>query len=513
MMQQAIELPRGWSVTDQGMGRDGDQVIDGVRAWLRDGQIEVQLPAPDGRTIPCRYDAPPPEALAALPDDQREELRLLLEDLDDMRPSAAEAVDAAFTEASNVLFPLQTAMALYTHAFDLDVIVAGLATGVAQAVPGDPLWLMLVHASSGGKSEVVRLLDGVTDERLKEVTKAGLLSRTQGQNSRPTGLLTRYQGGDALFTISDLSPMLGDSRQSSAQKSELWNAFRDIYDGEWAYDLNVGPVRWQGRITMLAACTPAIDTFSAYADALGTRWLQYRPPQTPPSERLLRSDFALRRGNMNRLRADARDVATEIILGARTRIPDSLPEHFMEPLAAAADLAAYGRAAVPRAFNREVDGIVEPEEPMRLAGQLRSLALACLALGVGDQMTMRVVHRAALSSMPQARRRVLEALVASDEPLSVSAVARAADLHRHVARRALEDWTLIGTGFVEPDQANEDGEASPGAGWRLSAENRDAVRNVIWHAADIQMLESGGNGVSNVRRVPDVRPVPPTEAP
>ncbi|HMI98939.1 MAG TPA: hypothetical protein VK488_03800 [Gaiellaceae bacterium] len=391
--------------------------------------------------------------------------------------------DEGGQEVPEVLQPLWWAMAAYMEVPDPDVIVAALATAVAQAVPGDPLWLMIVHPSSSGKSEVIRLLDQVADQRVKEITLPGLLSITQSKNPKAIGLLTNYIGADALFTISDLSPMLGDTRQSAAAKSDLWNALRDIYDGEYRRTMHGGSVAWNGRLTMLAACTPEIDRYSAYADALGTRWLYYRPTATTAQARRDKTRFVLRRSQLNEHRASACAIATDLIVAARMHRSNELPESFEEPLAAAADLAAYGRAAVPRGWNREVDGIVTAEEPMRLAGQLRMLALGALALGIGEAMAMRVVHRAALSSMPQARRYVLEVLAGAEDGMSGRAVARAADLHQAVAARALEDWALVG--FAEQLPINDDGDPAPGAVWSLTAENRELVRAVTEHAADI----------------------------
>jgi hypothetical protein len=534
MDTEIIDTP-GWSRVEEGMAQGDLLALKGLWAYLyRNGgdglAVGVQFVGTDTAYRVDHVAQPPADVLSAIPDaPSREVLRTLLYDLDDHRealepqpepePAVADVAepvlpepdpepeDVAYAEASAVMLPLQVAMSAYTHLFDLDAIIAGLAVGVAQAIPGDPLWLMLVHASSGGKSEVVRLLDGVADERLKDATLPGLISMTQAKQPRPIGLLMGYVGADALFTISDLSSMLGDTRQSSAQKTELWNALRDIYDGEYSRVMHGGAVAWNGRLTMLSACTPEIDRFTAYANALGTRWLQYRPPETDVPERIERADYVLRRSEINEKRRHAQAIATDLITAARERIPAALPESFYEPLAWVADLAAYGRATIPRGWNREVDGVQSIEEPMRLAGQLQMLALACLALGVGEAMALRVTHRAALSSMPQDRRRVLMVLAGTEEPLSGRAVARAADLHHAVASRALEDWALLG--FVETERTNDDGDPIPGSGWRLTAEKRDGVRAAAGHAADIPHPLISSSGVRNVRHVSSPEVVEP----
>jgi hypothetical protein len=51
----------------------------------------------------------------------------------------------------------------------------------------------------------------------------------------------------------------------------------------------------------------------------------------------------------------------------------------------------------------EIDDIVTAEEPGRMIGQLKSLALGLLAVGVSEARALRIVHRCATSSMPQTR--------------------------------------------------------------------------------------------------------------
>jgi hypothetical protein len=378
---------------------------------------------------------------------------------------------------------LMAAMGEYMNAPDKDVVVVALATGVARWAEGDPLWLMLVHPSSGGKSEVNRLLDGVADERLKDVTLASLLSMSTGKNARPVGLLTNYVGENALFTISDLSPMLGDTRQSGGHKVELWNALRDVYDGEYSRRMHAGVASWNGRVTMLAAVTPEIDRFSAYADALGTRWVQYRPPATEKEGRRENARRVLKRGELNERRAEARDIATLLIEVAVQRIPQELPPKFEDMIVDAADLTAYGRVVVPRGWDRKVEGVVYAEEPARLAGQLRMLTLGALAIpGVDEATVFKIVRRAALSSMPQARARVIEVLAAAEQPLSARHIAAIAGLAHTVAVRALEDWQLIG--FAESAK-NESGAELVDAGWTLTTEHAATVRRVGVPAVDI----------------------------
>src|SRR5947209_20621522 len=117
-------------------------------------------------------------------------------------PSVAEA--AGFVVGDAELTKLFFALTAYMWLDDTDVILATLAGAVSEAIEeGEPLWLMLIGPSSGGKGENLRLVDGVVHKRLKDVTLAGLLTFSQGRGGVPRGLLTDLQNQSALVTITD----------------------------------------------------------------------------------------------------------------------------------------------------------------------------------------------------------------------------------------------------------------------------------------------------------------------
>jgi hypothetical protein len=45
---------------------------------------------------------------------------------------------------------------------------------------------MIIGSSSGGKTETLRMVDALADERVDELTAALLLSWSKGKNPRPT---------------------------------------------------------------------------------------------------------------------------------------------------------------------------------------------------------------------------------------------------------------------------------------------------------------------------------------
>lgn len=114
---------------------------------------------------------------------------------------------------------------------------------------------------------------------------------------------------------------------------------------------------------------------------------------------------------------------------------------------------------------------------MRLVQQLAALARGLSALGMTEGDVCAIVRRVALDSMPEARRAVLAALAAGGR-LTTAGAARAAELHRHVARHQLEE--LAAVGVVENDRADdEDDEPTGVVHWQLSGDDGALILDVF----------------------------------
>lgn len=371
---------------------------------------------------------------------------------------------------------------------DVDAILAEMATAVSVAdTEGEPLWLLLVGASSGSKSETIRMVAKVADRQQSDVTLAGLLSQRPGRPA--TGMLAKLGDNcNAFVTISDMSSLLSRTGsgggKSGQQQTGILEALRDIYDGMYSRLMDQVNPQWQGRITLLGAVTPAIDQMRAHADALGPRWVYFRLHQLDRDQRKAVSQLVARRENLQENRTAVAELVAELVHAARARLPSVVvDDDTMELVQDCADLATYGRATVPRDYRGQVDGVAHWEEPARLTHQLMKLCRSLIALNVDDAAVRRVVRRAALSCMPSDRLNALQQLAGPDEWLSTNAVAQRAKQHRAVTKRALEDWET--TGVVElrirehniPVDEELEGTRydSRTREWGLSADHRDQV--------------------------------------
>jgi hypothetical protein len=376
------------------------------------------------------------------------------------------------------------ALRAYTHLEDTAYIYFGLAVAVASRLAGgDPLWGLVVGGPSSGKTEMIRALVRAEDDHLDEVTAAGLLSWTSGKNPRATGVLTRLPS-PGFATIGDLSTLLAGSDRG--QRDMTYAMLRRVYDGKVARELGNArePLRWEGKLSLLAAVTPDVDRYASHSDALGPRWLYCRIPELSQQGRRLASELARRNvTDLDRHRTATSEIVAGVIEDASWRLGeiedrDSLASRIDD----IAIVAAAGRTAVPRSGYgaREILGEAVREEPMRLVGQLTMLNAGLLALGLDHYEALRLVQRCALDSMPLTRRKVLGAL-SPGEALTVAEIARRVRSDRKVVRFALVELSVIGLCRYEgDDQDDEDGnEKRAPKPWRLAGEEATLVASIF----------------------------------
>jgi hypothetical protein len=373
---------------------------------------------------------------------------------------------------------------------DAGPTIASLATAATVPLEGEEAaWLLNVAAPSAGKTEAVNLLDDVTDGRLNEVTCAGLLGWShakRGASPHPVGILARVPG-NALVTFGDLSSLLATSDRGG--RDQVFGLLRRAYDGEVTRDISppggankdLPQLRWDGRLTVVAAVTSAIDNYTSHNDALGPRWMNIRAKDRDLSSRRNAAKSA-RRAGVRESRRVAQNLATNIIEQARARAVDvRVPDGVADAIEDSVLVTCWGRAAVPRNGygRREIEGVPIIEEPPRLIRQAHVLTRGLYALGQGDHEVEQMMRRIALDSMPAARLSVLQALV-EDDAIRTSKVAALSGLHWHVAYRNLEELACIGVvtdlGELEGSIDERDHRSNR---WTLSGDEGALVRKVI----------------------------------
>lgn len=437
---------------------------------------------------------------AAVLDDVRQATAREDDEPAEQQPEAEAAADEEEPEAppagspAALLADFLHQMKTYVHLTDHGHVIFALAVAVSSDLDGEPLWGMLVGPPSGGKSEAVKALDDSADEHVDDITGPALLSWMPGKNAKPTGILTRIPSR-AFVTISDFSTVLATSDRGG--RDTLFALLRRAYDGHVVREVGNSPrpLTWTGRLTLLAAVTPAIDNFSSHTDALGPRWLYCRLPETDNTHKKATVRKRRKIEGLAEKQAEARRRASVLVRAARNVVQDvELDDEMYDQLEDAAMLTCLGRAAVPRnAYGRrEIDGIPIIEEPARITGQIVSLAKSLLALGVTRREALALAGKCALDTVPQARLACLRQL-AGGEPMTVSEVRRRTGLNRHVARRALEDMEVLDLTTCPRHEKDEDSEevGFPSSNpWHLGEERALVMRVLAAQTATEQASDS-----------------------
>ncbi len=364
-------------------------------------------------------------------------------------PNAA-SIGAYGAVAGRLATPLEDLLTVFRrwlHLPDPGALLTILAAALSNLGAGDPVWLLVVGPPGGGKTEPLRALTGLPGiHEAATLTEPALLSGTP-KRERPDGAkggLLREIGDLGIIVCKDFGSVLSMHREARAA---VLAALREIYDGSWTRHLGTDGGRtlhWAGKVGLIAACTPAIDSHHAVMGSMGERFVLYRLPEIDGDEQARRALAHI--GHEAQMRTELAAAVADVLAGAdRDRLVDQSSEEDKERLVTIATLAVRCRSAVERdAYSRDIELIPASEAPARLALVLLRLRNGLAALGVDDATTWALVTRCALDSMPALRRAVLERVVASHEPTTTTDIATGVGYPTTTARRALEDLAAHG---------------------------------------------------------------------
>lgn len=232
------------------------------------------------------------------------------------------------------------------HIVDPIPIQVALGAVIANHLPGDPVWLLLVGPPSSGKTEIISSLSGLPDiHEVSTFTEAGLLSGAPSRNPKASGGLLRQFRTDArdgtfgILTFKDLTSIISEA---SDTRASLLAALREIYDGCWIRRLGTEggkTLAWKGKAGLIGAVTETIDRQAAVMGAMGERFILVRMPTLDEEQRLDHGRSTAEQGS--------RSCSTRTHQGGCEGTPWSHgPEPTSEPIA--------GRFGSPRRFHIQI---------------------------------------------------------------------------------------------------------------------------------------------------------------
>jgi hypothetical protein len=348
-----------------------------------------------------------------------------------------------------------------------------LGAYVANIIPGDPVWLLGIGPSSGGKTEPLLALTGLPRTFLvSTLTEGSLLSGTPTKDKAKgtKGGLLRELGAFGYLICKDFTSVL--SMQEKVRMPVL-SALREIYDGKWDRPLGIDGGRvlsWQGKVAMLAGCTDTIDSHYVVMASMGQRFFLFRLPPIDAHAQAGRAFDA--NAQELEMRQELRSVVTRFLAGrsfadVRPTASPAMREHLIR----LAMLTVVARSPIERdRHTRDITLIPDPEAPARATKVIGKLWAALRAIGVPDQRAWELVRKLGFDSMPKLRQQLLRTLAVAPMPKSTPELAIALAHPTQTTRRALED--LAGHKLVQREKGKK------ADLWTLTDETRITLEHV-----------------------------------
>jgi hypothetical protein len=330
-----------------------------------------------------------------------------------------------------------------------DVVDVVAATVIANRLKGEPLWVAIVGASSSGKTEVVRALEGV--QRVHQVdnfTTATLASgysteSARGKRKEDYGLLKKMMDGRPhIITINDFSTVLkGRYDVRDKVMSQLRRLYDGKFDASYGNDVNLD---WKGKIGIIACSTGVYDREMGAQSAFGDRFLVCRT---------ITGDAVQIAEKSGRNSADSENMRAELRkamkLIDKVRIPKTelkLPLGVRTLIARLTAFVARARTQVPRdQRSRAIVGMPEIEGTGRASAQLHQLLRGLMVLRnvkTVSELEVEIIERVALGTIPTLRMEVIKAISSRGaEEIEIEAVT---GLPRTVLYRVLEELQMVG---------------------------------------------------------------------
>lgn len=353
-----------------------------------------------------------------------------------------------------------------------------------------PLWLLVTGPPSSGKSTAIMAL-----EALPWMFSSSTLT--------PSALISgvdRHTGGDAsmlphlnnkCISFKDLTALFSMAPEKLA---EILGLLRDSWDGHVRKDFGNGVVRdYRVRFAWIAGVTSQIfsslETMNSVG--MGERFLMIDVRRSEP----LHAEDAVAYeavSNSDRITVQERELR-EAISGylGNLELPKELPaipEALKYRLVGIAKGLAMARASVPRSrfgSRRHLTGMVEPEAPARIAGQLAVLTrLLAVVRGVPEvtDEEVRIASLTALDSVTPMRFHVLTYILRKPG-ISFEELALRCRLNGPTVKFLVEDLRMLGLVRLRRLRQRQAAQAWPteaGSNWQAAnPELAEALRKQL----------------------------------
>jgi len=373
---------------------------------------------------------------------------------------------------------------------DDTIIDVSLACIIANRLKlGDPVWLTIIGASSGGKSQILRPL-ALTDTKylhiIDDITENTFLSGSMSKGNKDVSLLTRI-GKEGMLSISDLTVLFS---RNSESRNAILSQFRMLYDGKMTKMVGNKdtPLVWEGFIGVIAGSTPSIYANMEEVADMGERFMYFR--MKPYDERKA-SQVALSRpfgGKKldDKLASIYADYIRSCVIASKDKTV-SLDQKYIEEIIDIAIFAEKLRTVNKiDKFSKEIERIPTTAMPMRTAIQLLNIAKAIYLIRKHDgqefgDSDMDIIYWLGWSLGNEEKRALLEILFNQSYEVTTQAIADNVGLNTNVVRGVLQN--LASTKLIQ--RSGDSGQHK----WKIESVFVYKILERIMSKKDITLVE------------------------
>lgn len=342
-----------------------------------------------------------------------------------------------------------------------------LAYIICHFITGDPVWITIVAASGGGKSEFINMIHKVEwtrpatkevpDPKKEVVTQISTMtSKTFISGAKKVGVETSLllQIKNGIITLKDFTSILSMQKD---ERAEIMGQFREIYDGKYAKSFGTGEtLEWEGKISVLAGSTFTIHEMRQSYAAMGERFMFYELEQPAGKDAGRKTMENQEEGLMTEHREDLAiklgSLAMAVLDNMKNNAPTKITIDQREDALDLAELATRARSSVRRNFysrEQEIENVDPPEMPTRFAGQLQQIMRALKILNQyrfsKPELTdnnMKLIAKIALNSVTRSRHIAMVELAKYDT-ITTAGIAVKLGLPTATVRRWLEELVAL----------------------------------------------------------------------
>jgi predicted transcriptional regulator len=313
----------------------------------------------------------------------------------------------------------------------IDVV---LAVALSSKIEGIPLWLIIVGASGDMKSAQLNAIRNEDTYLLHNLTSKTLVNGYKDKLKFPD-LAPELDG--KIVIIPDMAQIL---KLPPVEKGELWGQLRDLYDGYAGKTSGQGGrSKYEGlKVTILAGSTPAIDGQILVHQDLGTRELIYRTEGNVNKRKVMKKCFE-NEEKEDKISKELREV-TRKFLASREPKRDYITEEIEDKIMEISSYITYMRATAEiDSYSNELRNDVYPEEPTRIAKQMKRLYVCLMSLAddYPEERALEIMWKVAKSSAFPIRIKIFDVMLENNEEFSTSKIAEMIKIGKSTAQREL----------------------------------------------------------------------------